>query len=209
MLIKPSNFFQYLISIHKYPMYFEYFYVTYILQTLWRMQGVNLEKGIVWLGVPILNQTKGSTISIGKESVICSRSDRTVLGVNHPVVLRTLRPGGKLSIGWGVRMSGTTICAAEKVTIGNRCVIGANATIVDTDFHSLNPSTRSSPDDDRFTVRCPVEIGDDVFIGGGAIILKGVKVGNGAVIGAGSVVTKNVPELGIVAGNPAKLIGRV
>jgi acetyltransferase-like isoleucine patch superfamily enzyme len=48
-----------------------------------------------------------------------------------------------------------------------------------------------------------------VFIGGGAIILKGVKVGNGAVIGAGSVVTKNVPELGIVAGNPAKLIGRV
>ncbi len=209
MIFKFLKVFKYIISIHKYPRYLEYFYTRFFLQTLWRIQGVNIENGIAWLGVPIVEQIKGSTISIGKGSLICSRSHQTALGVNHPVVLRTLKPGSELLIGSWVRMSGTTVCAAEKVIIGNRCVIGANATIVDTDFHSLNPSVRSSPNDDQMALHSPVEIGDDVFIGGGSFILKGVKIGNGAVIGAGSVVTKNVPELGIVAGNPAKLIGRV
>ena len=51
-----------------------------------------------------------------------------------------------------------------------------------------------------------VEIEDDVWIGGRAIILPGVKIGKGAIIGAGSVVTKNVEPYTIVAGNPAKLV---
>jgi virginiamycin A acetyltransferase len=52
----------------------------------------------------------------------------------------------------------------------------------------------------------PVSIGNDVWIGHGAIILPGVSIGNGVVVGAGSVVTKNVEDFEIVAGNPAKLI---
>ncbi|HWB59826.1 MAG TPA: CatB-related O-acetyltransferase [Chthoniobacteraceae bacterium] len=51
-----------------------------------------------------------------------------------------------------------------------------------------------------------VIIGNDVWIGAGAIILSGVSIGNGAVIGAYSVVTKDVPPYGIAAGNPAKFI---
>lgn len=51
-----------------------------------------------------------------------------------------------------------------------------------------------------------INIGDDVWIGAGVIILKGVEVGNGAVIGAGSVVTKDIPEFAICVGNPAKVI---
>ena len=49
-------------------------------------------------------------------------------------------------------------------------------------------------------------IGNDVWIGARVIILPGVRIGDGAVIGAGSVVTNDVPSLGVVAGNPAKLI---
>lgn len=52
----------------------------------------------------------------------------------------------------------------------------------------------------------PIEIGNDVFIGIGAIIMPGVRIGNRVIVGAGSVVTKSVPDGLIVAGNPAKVI---
>lgn len=52
-----------------------------------------------------------------------------------------------------------------------------------------------------------VDIGDDVFVGAGAIVLPGVKIGNRVVIGAGSVVTKDVPDNSIAVGSPAKVIG--
>ena len=52
----------------------------------------------------------------------------------------------------------------------------------------------------------PVYIENEVWIGAGAIILKGVRIGEGAVLGAGSVVTKDVERGAIVAGNPAKLV---
>lgn len=54
----------------------------------------------------------------------------------------------------------------------------------------------------------PIEIQDDVWIGGRVTILPGVRIGNGAIIGAGSVVTKDVDPYTIVAGNPAKKIGK-
>jgi len=145
-------------------------------------------------------------MSIGDNCVICSRSEQTALGVNHPVVLRTMRPTAQLRIGSAVRMSGTSICSAARVTIGDRCVIGANVTIVDTDFHSLTPAIRSSDEDAQKARVIPVEIDSDVFIGGGCFILKGAKVGRGAVIGAGSVVTGSVPAGCIFAGNPARQI---
>jgi acetyltransferase-like isoleucine patch superfamily enzyme len=106
-------------------------------------------------------------------------------------------------------MSGTTICAADKIIIGDRCVIGSNVTIADTDFHSLDPEIRSSLEDSRFAKTKSIEIGSDVFIGGGSIILKGVCIGRGSVIGANSVVTKSISERVIVAGNPARPIGKI
>jgi acetyltransferase-like isoleucine patch superfamily enzyme len=206
---KISIFLKRLISFHKYPRYITDIYVNLILQRFWRTQGIILGNKVVWYGKPIISKIKGSTIKIGDGCRICSDSTQTALGVNHPVILSTLRPGARLQVGSGVRMSGTTVCAVERVIIGDRCVIGANATIVDTDFHSLDPIIRSSKADDQLAYHQPVLIGNDVFIGGSSIILKGVEIGDGAVIGAGSVVTKSVPERVIVAGNPARPIGKV
>lgn len=55
----------------------------------------------------------------------------------------------------------------------------------------------------------PIRLGDDVWIGGGAIVLAGVTVGDRVVIGAGAIVTKDVPSDVVVAGNPAKVIKRL
>lgn len=63
--------------------------------------------------------------------------------------------------------------------------------------------------EDADVKRTACHIGNDVWIGAGALILPGcTRIGTGAVIGAGSVVTKNVPEFSIVVGNPARVIGQ-
>jgi acetyltransferase-like isoleucine patch superfamily enzyme len=198
-----------LLQIQRYTGFVADFWATHVLA--WWLKGAVLSVGrdSRFFGAPIISLAANSAITIGGRCRLVSRSRNTALGVNHPMVLRTVRPGARLALGDGVRASGTTICAAESVQIGARCVIGANATIVDTDFHSLDPAIRSSKDDAAAARTSPVLIGDDVFIGGGSYILKGVRVGNGAVIGAASVVTKDVPSLAIVGGNPARVVGEV
>jgi virginiamycin A acetyltransferase len=58
----------------------------------------------------------------------------------------------------------------------------------------------------RFSIKSAVVIGNDVWIGHGAIVLKGVRIADGAIIGAGSVVTRDVPPYAIAVGNPARII---
>jgi maltose O-acetyltransferase len=52
----------------------------------------------------------------------------------------------------------------------------------------------------------PIRIGNDVWIGGGAIVLAGVRIGDGSIVGAGSVVVRDVPAGSVVAGNPARIV---
>ena len=172
------------------------------------MIGVRADKGIVWLGKPIISKAKDSVIIIGEHCLICSRSQQTALGVNHPVILRTLKPGAELIIGSYVRMSGTSICAGQRVVIGDRCVIGANVSIFDTDFHASDSAVRSSTEDGNSAITKPVTIGNDVFIGTGCIIMRGSKIGDKAVISAGSVVMGNIPAGMMAFGNPARVFGQ-
>jgi len=203
---KQYAFLRRIISFKEYPRYITDLYLKLIWSKIWKERGIIFGKGINWLGKPIMSIHKESKIIIGDSCIICSRSSQTALGVNHPVIIRTLRGNAILHIGSNVRMSGTTICAAKQIVIGNRCVIGSNVTIADTDFHSLDPLIRSSLDDASMASFKPVIIGEDVFIGGGTTILKGVNIGKGAVIGAGSVITSDIPPNSVAAGNPAKVI---
>jgi acetyltransferase-like isoleucine patch superfamily enzyme len=159
--------------------------------------------------MPIVSIAKGAKIEIGENCVICSDPKLTDLGVNHPVVMRTLRPGASIIIGKDTGISGGSICAAVQVKIGNECLIGANVVITDTDFHPIDPTGRRYNTNPQEIAAELVEIENNVFIGTGAIILKGVRIGKNSVIGAGSVVAKSVPPDSIVAGNPARLLRKI
>ena len=87
--------------------------------------------------------------------------------------------------------------------IGNRCLFGPSVSIY-TVSHPVDPRERNGAQGPEFTA--PVVIHDDVFIGGGAIILPGVTVGEGSTVGAGAVVVSDVDAYCVVAGNPAKVI---
>ena len=101
------------------------------------------------------------------------------------------------------------IASKSYIKIGDKVMFGPNVTIRGGN-HSTHiigkpmfdyKDSDKLPEDDQ-----PVIISDDVWVGAGAIILKGVKIGTGAIVAAGAVVTKDVPEYGIVGGVPAKLL---
>jgi acetyltransferase-like isoleucine patch superfamily enzyme len=205
-----------LMSLNRYPRYFREYWLRYstrqaikAIQEKILQSGGSVSASVVFNGIPIISIAMESRIEIGENTVLCSDSIMTALGVNHPVVLRTLRPGATIIIGRDTGISGGAICAAIRVKIGNECLIGANVVIADTDFHPHNPIGRRYNNNPREIAADPVEIEDNVFIGTGTIILKGVKVGANSVIGAGSVVTKNVPPNSVAAGNPAKILRSV
>lgn len=172
-------------------------------------RGVSVGPGCVFYGLPIVDVCPGSKITLGARVVLCSDARYTALGVNHPVVLRTLTPSARLDIGDDCGISGASICAAEEVVIGRRVLIGANAMIFDTDFHARPAANRRYNADWRQIAKRAVRVGDDAFIGASAIVTKGVQVGGGSIVGAGAVVVKDVPAGTIVGGNPARYLGDV
>lgn len=171
-----------------------------------RASGVEVAEKVQIQGWPIVSMAKDSSIKIGARCVICSDSGINALGVNHPVVLRTLSPGAEIVIGEDTGLSGGSICAAKSVQIGAGCLIGANVTLADTDFHAVNPNNRRYNKNPAEIAVAPIVIEDNVFIGADVFVVKGVRIGRNSVIGAGSVVTRDVPENAIAAGNPAKVI---
>jgi maltose O-acetyltransferase len=87
------------------------------------------------------------------------------------------------------------------VTIGSRTLFGPNVQIY-TAMHPMDHKERAT----GLEFAKPITIGEDVWIGGGAIICPGVTIGDRSVIGAGSVVTKDIPADVVAAGNPCKVI---
>ena len=109
--------------------------------------------------------------------------------------------GNNVFVGRNVTIS-TSKSGLSPIRIGNDvmiaercCIIGGNHEISRTDI----PMNRQGEGKQG-----PINIGNDVWIGAGVIIVTGITIGDGCVIGAGSVVTKNIPSYSIVAGNPAR-----
>jgi len=107
-------------------------------------------------------------------------------------------PGAMLTLGSGFINHDATIECYDQISIGYDVLIARGVTIRDNDNHSI----------DNNRTHLPVKIGNHVWIGVNATILKGVTIGDGAVVAAGAVVVRNVPDSSLVAGVPARTIKR-
>jgi acetyltransferase-like isoleucine patch superfamily enzyme len=171
---------------------------------LFSLNGITWGKDWRLYGIPVIQKHRQSIMRFGNGLSLRSSLRSNPLGPNHPVILCTWEAGAVLKIGANFAMTGGALCAAESITIGNHVNIGANSTIIDTDFHPIDPEDRRLHPQSAQTA--PIVIEDNVFIGMNCIILKGVTIGQSSVVGAGSIVTKDVPARVIVAGNPARAI---
>lgn len=108
--------------------------------------------------------------------------------------------GGRIVLNGATTTGKNKIIAKEQVTIGRDCQIAWGATICDHDFHKTYSDGRQNIE------TAPVVIGNNVWIGMDATILKGVTIGDGAVIAAGAVVTRSVPARCLAGGVPARIL---
>jgi carbonic anhydrase/acetyltransferase-like protein (isoleucine patch superfamily) len=171
-----------------------------------RGPGIIVARSARLVGMPIIRAFPGSTIDIGERSELVSTPSRATMVLNHACMVQTYRAGARIALAGDVGMSGATICSVLGITIGARTMLGANVTVIDTNFHPLAaegrrfaPIPEPRPEDE-------VVIGADVFIGTGAFILPGTRIGDGTVVAAASVVKGEVPAGVIVAGNPARVV---
>jgi len=129
-----------------------------------------------------------------KNTILTVEGDYTIYSNSYIRVVS----GGQLYLKSGFINEGVQITCASKISIGEGCVIARDVVIRDYDGHTIE-----SPD---YEIAKEIIIGDHVWIGNRAMILKGVTIGKGAIIAAGAVVTKDVPAGCVVAGVPAKVI---
>ncbi len=146
---------------------------------------------------PMSAEIFGSNITAGSYLHLISSKDNPV----RLTVWSGKNMDGKISIGNYCLMSpGTTITAADSIEIGDNCMFAASCYIADSDWHGLYNRTRP------FRCTKPIVLKDNVWIGHGAKVGKGVTIGENSVVAAGAVVVKDVPDNVVVGGNPAKVI---
>ncbi|WP_019549382.1 sugar O-acetyltransferase [Streptomyces sulphureus] len=110
--------------------------------------------------------------------------------------------GTHLTVGAGTFANcNLTALDVAPITVGRDCQIGPNVQLL-TPTHPLEPKPRR----EKWEAAQPIVIGDNVWLGGGAIVLPGVTIGENSVIGAGSVVTKDVAADVLAVGNPARVV---
>lgn len=141
-------------------------------------------------GKPPRVDNKGGTVRIGERFIIRGNIIRCEI---------SLGPGAQLVIGDRVFVNqGVVIGVSESVEIGDDSKIGDFSTILDSNYHDLEPV---SPDKPR-----PVVIGKNVWLGHGVLVLPGSTIGDHTVVAARSVVKGDLPPRVLAAGNPAKVV---
>ncbi|MCX7887601.1 MAG: acyltransferase [Verrucomicrobiae bacterium] len=183
---------------------------TTIVRTRLHMLGCFCGPGLRVDGPVVIRAPRRDAIRIGCGVRINSRFRSNLVGLMTPTVLQCLG-NGRITIGDHCGLSAAVLSARSCISVGKYVQIGGNVRIFDHDFHSLDYRVRRDPV--RGWRECatePVFIGDDVFIGTNAIILKGVQIGERSVIGAGAVVAlKEIPPDSLVVGNPARVLRRL
>jgi acetyltransferase-like isoleucine patch superfamily enzyme len=162
-----------------------------------KLKGISFGKSCKFFGLTKFYRTQNSLIIIGNNCRFRSTSSSNLIGINRPCIISTLLPHAQVIIGNNCGFSGTVIGAFRSITIGNNVRCGANTLITDSDWHL---------DDPRSSKPKPIAISDNVWLGEGVKVLKGVTIGENTVIGAGSIVTKDIPANVIAAGNPCIVI---
>lgn len=160
---------------------------------------------LAWLKSTTIGLSCGSRVSVGKNCDIkvtdagtCQFEDDVNIAQNTVVTVR----GGHLKLGNRSFVGqGSILVAQSYISIGADCLIAEYVTIRDQD-HKFAAGQKTS---DNGFLCAPISIGDNVWIGAKATILKGVLVGNNSVIAAGAVVTKDVPDNTIAKGVPARM----
>lgn len=146
--------------------------------------------------------TNGSLVIKGPGRVIFGDSINAWSHAEKNVFI-TFTPGSLITVGSGTRLNGAGIQAYTSVKIGPRCILGSTV-IIDSDFHPLDPARRHDPNAPMLSA--PIEIGENVWLGGQSAVLKGSTIGENSVVGFRGVVTGDVPANVVVAGNPARVV---
>ena len=139
----------------------------------------------------------GENISLGRCATVVAEPDqRVAIGVWGEA-----QGEGEIVIGDYVMISpGVRISASRSIRIGDSCMLANGVYITDSDWHGVYDRVA------RDSASNPVVIGDNVWLGDRATLLKGVSVGDNSIVAASAVVTKDVPANVIVAGNPAVVV---
>ncbi len=149
---------------------------------------------------------RGSNRFIAEAGADIQLSPGSVWEIGTDVYLRrdfTAHVTGELRIGDGVFFNrGCYIAANDRVTIGAHSMFGERASVHDSDYPLDFRAGRRI----ETMTRSPVTIGDNVWIGANAVVLKGVTIGDGAVIAAGAIVNRDVPPDCVAAGVPARVL---
>jgi acetyltransferase-like isoleucine patch superfamily enzyme len=160
-------------------------------------------------------ESVGRRLSLEGEIPLIIGDGRIVVGDNVRIGRRNtwivgfkVSEGAELVIGDDVSINyQTTISVAKRVVIGSRSMIAGNVQIYDNVSHPVDPARRHEPF--GLDEASAVIIGENVWLGNRAIIMRGVTIGDNSVVAAASVVTKDVPADVVVAGNPAAIIKRL
>lgn len=170
------------------------------------VKGIPVGRRIDIFGKCIIRKAPWTKIVIGNDVQILSSSWRSSTANCMRSKLRTYFESAAIIIGDSSGMTGGAIIARSKtIKLGEHCMLGPNVTIFDSDFHIAWPpggrhhTTETDIDQD-------VTLENNVWVGMGAIILKGVTIGENSVIAARSVVTSSIPPNCLAGGVPARVI---
>lgn len=150
----------------------------------------------------------GGIVDVHPTVLLNSRQEGYHVGMPFETTLIADAPGALIRIGEGCRIHGAYIHAWDSIEIGRNVLIAAGTNIVDSNGHSADVKFARYRQFIKDEPRC-IKIGDYVWIGMNAMILKGVEIGECSIVAAGAVVKVSVPPFTVVEGNPAKIIRKI